>query len=171
MLYVSSAEIRSLISTISTRLAWDDVTMNKFLCFAACVGLAGLMSGCAYSDYSLNNPFKNRPIRTKIRSWCGGDPCSTCSPPCGQPINCDSNVAPLCDSCAPAGSLGQPVYSGNADPGVQLYEDPNLNAPMSTPIYNQRIENPSPIYPDGVQIQNGAIGTGVANEAVMPPNF
>ena len=146
--------------------------MKKFLCFAACVGLAGLISGCACRDCPPDNPFKNKPIRTKLRSCFGGDPCNTCNPPAGQTINCDSNTAPLCDSCNTPGSFGQPVYSGGADPGVQLYEDPNLNAPMSTPVFNQRIENPSPVYPDaGAQIQNGAIGTGVANEVITPPNF
>lgn len=146
--------------------------MKKFLYFAACVGLAGLMSGCSWNDCSSSNPFRNRPIRTKLRSCFGGDACSTCNPPAGQPFNCDSNVAPLCDSCGESGTVGQPVYSGYADPGVQLYEDPNLNAPLSTPIYNQRIENPSPIYPDsGAQIQSGAFGTGVATETVSPPNF
>ncbi len=146
--------------------------MKKFLYFAACVGLAGLMSGCAYNDYSCNNPFKNRPVRTKIRSWFGGDPCSTCNAPAGQPTNCGTNVAPLCDSCGTSGSMSQSYYPGTGDPGVQLYEDPNLNAPLSAPVYNQGIENPSPVYPDaGAQIQNGPYGTGVANETVLPPNF
>lgn len=146
--------------------------MKKFLYFAACVGLAGLMSGCACRDYSFSNPFKNRPVRTKVRSWFQGDPCNTCNAPAGQPMNFGTNVSPLCDNCGSVGSIGQPVYSGNVVPGVQLYDDPNLNGPLSTPAFGQGIENPTPVYPDGgVQIRTDAIGTGVASDVVFPPKF
>ena len=146
--------------------------MKKFLYIAACVGLAGLMSGCASRDYSCDNPFKNRPLRTKWRSWTRGDACDTCNAPAGQPINCDSNVAPLCDSCGPAGQIGQPVYSSNTVPGVQLYDNPNLNAPLSTPVYNQGIEYPAPIESNGgAQIQNNGIGAGMASDVPRPAPF
>lgn len=153
--------------------------MKKILYLSACLGLVSLMSGCSCGNRTSCQPFKS--MRTKMQSWCQGDQCDTCCPPAGQPTNFGTNVAPLCDSCDTGTSVGRPVYSDSVAPGVQLYDDPNLNAPMSTPIYDQPIENPAPVYNgDGVLFQNsispgqvssGVMGTGVASDSVTPPNF
>jgi hypothetical protein len=129
----------------------EGAKMKNYLYLTACIGLAVALSGC--SSTSCGNGFslfKNRPVRTRLQSWFGGAPCSTCFAPAGQPTNYGTNVAPLCDSCGL-----------NADPGIQLYNETNLNGPLN----NQIIQNPSPIYPDG------SIQGGVGNGGVQPPNF
>jgi hypothetical protein len=147
--------------------------MNKNLyvvvCLMLAIGLVILMSGCNRCGPSRFNlrPFQNRPVRSAIDSCLyGGDACNTCNPPAGQPANCDSNVAPLCDGCS-AGEFAQPVYSGEAAPGIPYYGETNLNPPITTPgpIYNETesyIQNEPPA--------SEIYGTSAATD-IVPPNF
>lgn len=145
--------------------------MNKNLyvvvCLSLAIGLVIVMSGCNTCGQSGFNcrPFQNRPVRTTIYSWFHGDPCNTCNPPVGQPVNCGTNVAPLCDTCG--AEFAQPVYSGESDPGIPYYGETNLNPPITTP---------GPIYSEtGSYIPNQLpateiYGTSAATD-VIPPTF
>ena len=148
--------------------------MNRNLyavvCLSLALGLIVVLSGCSSSSGSSCNPsyrpFQN--VRSSIRSCFQGDPCNTCNPPAGQPANCGTNVAPLCESC---GTGAQPVFPGTVDQGVPYYGETNLNSPVATPgpVYNET----------GASFQNGLpslpssdiYGTGASNGAVVPPNF
>ena len=133
------------------------------VCLILAMGLVFVMSGCNTCGQSR---FNNQPIRTRIHSWFHGDPCNTCNPPAGQPINCDSNVAPLCDTCGT--EFAQPVYSGQADPGIPYYNgETNLNPPITSPgpVYNET----GSYIPN--QVPAGEVyGTSAATD-VVPPNF
>ena len=126
--------------------------MKNLLYLVGCVCLFVSLSGCSSnsSGQSGFSCFKNRPFRTKFQSCFGGAPCNTCSPPAGQPANCGTNVAPLCDSCG---------VNGSVTPGVSLYSETGLNGPIN----NQIIQNPSPIYPEG------AIQGGMDSGSIQPP--
>ena len=148
--------------------------MNKKLYAVVCLSLAlGLMivlSGCSSCNQSIFSyrPFENQPVRSTVRSWFQGDPCNTCNPPVGQPANCGTNVAPLCDSC---GDAAQPAFPGTVDQGVPYYGETNLNSPIATPgpVYNEtgaNFQNGVPSLPTG-----DIYGTSASSGAVVPPNF
>ncbi|MDA7902470.1 hypothetical protein N9B31_02315 [Mariniblastus sp.] len=126
--------------------------MKRFLQFAACMCLAGLMSGCACNDYSLAHPFKNKPIRSKLRSWCKGDACSTCNTPAGQMMNCDSNVAPLCDNCGTIGPAMQPA--------------------INAPVENGQVPSPAPATEETSFLNStNSFNAGLVSDIVSPPDF
>ena len=147
--YTRKSDCRFLTDGQSLR---ESTKMKKLLYLTACVGLVVAMSGCSSNSCGTSgfSCFKDRPLRARCHSWFGGDRCDTCCPPAGQP-NCDSNVAPLCDSCG----VSTP-HAGN----VSLYSEPGLNAPIT----NQPIQNPSPDF-------SGSATQGGADAGVQPPNF
>ena len=144
--------------------------MKKIVCSVALSVLVLAGSGCATSSCSSGgtcgsgglfsghylqrgmNLFQGQPVRSLFR----GAPCSTCNPPAGQPANCDSNVAPLCQdgNCGShAGLINSqaPVYG---DQGVPYYGEPTLNAPQPAiapegQFYNAPVQGSSSRVPYG----------------------
>ncbi|MFT5304354.1 MAG: hypothetical protein ACI87E_005076 [Mariniblastus sp.] len=132
---------------------------HKTLLALALFGLIGSLSGCASNCQSWN-PFKDRPIRTKISSWFQGAPCSTCNAPAGQPLHFGTNTAPACATCGT-----DPTPVGGIVNGFSLYGDPALNGPATTPAYEQGIQSPGPAYSETSETVN-PLGTGV-----LAPDF
>ena len=144
--------------------------MNKLI-LTACVCLMFSMSGCATSGNGCsgrNSIFGQRllqrktPVQDTVRGWFRGDPCNTCNPPVGMSANYGTNVAPMCDAC------GGVVPQSNQ--GIQLYGDPNLNAPLSSPsLVDPNMNNGGIISPT---TPVGPIETGyMPSNEVVPPVF
>ena len=104
----------------------------------------------------------NRPRLNCFR----GDPCNTCTPPVGQPANCDANLAPACTDCFGGGvelPAPQPGFQNAPAPGVPYYPETIINgANMSTAPSN------TVGYPPA---QSSGPVVGSSTEIEMPPMY